>query len=215
MREEVGRRWSFRVLPVVVLGGVVFIGTAELSPVRATAEQSTPAVQSVTPDSTLRALSMLEGRWVPAEDSLLVRRPELRDVVVFEYGWLVGGKAMRLREGVTMDGGDAALEGFIYWDPATERIEWVAVAGRLEGQGRLFRGEFVVRADGRLERNYDVHYRTLADMPGEEFGGSRRRYREVIEPAGRDTLRHTLEWWWQGRWQPYARGRYVIRRLGS
>ena len=58
-------------------------------------------------------------------------------------------------------------------------------------------------------------WRTLADMPGEELGGSRRQYRDVWAPDGPDAITHTLEWWHEGRWQPYARGTYRLVRAGS
>jgi hypothetical protein len=172
---------------------------------------------SPDPDSTVRALEPLIGRWrIPPGDSLLARNPELERLVVIEAQWLVGGKAIRYREHVWPDstrGGE--LEGLIYWDPAEERLELIAVAGHGPGQGRLFVGELKPLADGRIEKVYDVFYRTLADTPGEELGGRRRRYREIIEVAGPDRLTHTLEWWRDGRWQPFGRGRYELVRADA
>lgn len=91
----------------------------------------------------------------------------------------------------------------------------MGVGGPGEGQGRLFVGTWTPLADGRVERLYDVYYRTLADMPGEELEGSRRRYRDVWAADGPDAITHTLEWWHEGRWQPYARGSYRLVRAGS
>jgi len=167
----------------------------------------------VEPDSTLRALAFLAGSWrVPPGHPVLAQRPDLADVVILDVRWVVGGKALRWREQVPADASGAELEGMIYWDPAGERIEFMAVAGTGEGQGRLFRGEMTALADGRVEKVYDVFYRTLADTPGEELGGARRRYREVLEPSGPDGLVHSLEWWLDGRWQPYGQGRYELVR---
>jgi hypothetical protein len=179
------------------------------------AAQTTPAAEA--PDETLAALAFLAGRWrVPSGDPLLDAHPEAARLVVLEARWVVGGKALRWREHVPVDGPDEAeLEGMVYWDPAEERIEFVAVGGRADGQGRLFVGHFIPLDDGRVEKVYDVFYRTLADMPGEELGGSRRRFREVLEPAGPDGLEHTLEWWLDGRWQPYSRGRYRLTRAAE
>lgn len=133
------------------------------------------------------------------------------------YEWTVGRYAMRLREGFPVGHPEAAeLDGLIYWDPATERIEFVAVAGRGPGQGRFFRGEYRVLEGGGVERIYDVFYRTLEDMPGEELGGSRRRYREVYLPVTPDSMDSTLDWWMDGGWRPYHRGRYaVVRATGA
>jgi hypothetical protein len=76
-------------------------------------------------------------------------------------------------------------------------------------------GTWTPLADGRVERLYDVYYRTLADTPGEDQGGSRRRYRDVWAADGPNAITHTLEWWHEGRWQPYARGNYRLVRAGS
>lgn len=176
------------------------------------AAQSPPP--TVVPDSTMRALAFMTGRWrVPAGDPILAQHPELADLAIIDARWAVGGKAIRYREHASSDDANGALlDGLIYWNPATERIEFVAVAGPGAGQGRLFVGAFTPLADGRVEKIYDVFYRTLADTPGEELGGARRRYREVLEPAGPDRLVHSLEWWLDGRWQRYARGHYELVR---
>ena len=52
-------------------------------------------------------------------------------------------------------------------------------------------------------------------MPGEELGGTQRRYREIhtIEPAGRVSI--TLDWWRDGEWQPFGPGQYAIKRASS
>lgn len=165
-------------------------------------------------DSALRALEFLIGRWgVPPAEAAAHQAGALANVIILDMQWAVGGHSIRLREHVPVGQADSAeLEGLVYWDPAQERIEFVAVAGWGDDQGRLFVGEYRPQANGTVERTYDVYYRTLADTPGEEAGGSRRRYREVWEPAGTDRLQHTLEWWWSGRWQPYARGRYTLVR---
>ena len=170
----------------------------------------------VEPDSTLRALAFLAGSWrVPPGHPVLAQRPDLADVVILDVRWVVGGKALRWREQVPADASGAELEGMIYWDPAVEKIRFVGVGGPGEGQGRLLVGTWTPLADGRVERLYDVYYRTLADMPGEELGGSRRRYRDVWAADGPDAITHTLEWWHEGRWQRYGRGDYRLVRAGS
>lgn len=170
------------------------------------------AASATMPDETLQALAFLVGRWrVPAGDPALEQVPELAELDIVTATWTVGGKAMRWLDHVAEDG-TAEAEGLIFWDPALEEIRFVGVGGPGEGQGRLFVGTWTPLADGRVERRYDVFYRTLADMPGEELGGSRRRYRDVWAADGADALTHTLEWWHEGRWQTYARGSYRLVR---
>jgi hypothetical protein len=153
---------------------------------------------AVVPDSTVAGLAFLEGRWrIAAGDPALQQYPELAELDIVQATWVVGGKAMRWLDHVGPDG-TAEAEGMIYWDPAVEKIRFVGVGGPGEGQGRLLVGTWTPLADGRVERLYDVYYRTLADMPGEELGGSRRRYRDVWAADGPDAITHTLEWWHEG-----------------
>jgi hypothetical protein len=154
-------------------------------------------------DVSLAALAPLLGAWSPAEDA---------GRVVHDYQWTVGRQAMRLREGYARGAAEQAeLDGTIYGDPAAGSIGFVAVAGPGVGQGRLFRGSYRALPDGRIERVYTVHYRTAADTPGEELGGTSRRYREVYTIAG-DRLDATLEWWREGAWQPFGPGKYALVR---
>jgi hypothetical protein len=123
----------------------------------------------------------------------------------------VGGKAIQIRESFRLGRAqDALLAGFVYWNPATERVEFVAVAGPGPGEGRMFTGKYRALDDGTIERTYDVFYRTLADVPGEGFGGLRRRYRERYRMVTRDSIASTLEWFHEGTWRPYGR----FARLG-
>lgn len=181
-------------------------------------EQSGPPSSSpMAPGDTSRlaGLEALVGAWSPPA-AVQASRPRYRGHVVHAYAWTVGRQAMRLREGFTLGHPDEALlDGLVYWDPATERIEFVAVAGPGPGEGRFFHGEYHLLEDGSIERIYDVFYRTLEDMPGEELGGSRRRYREVYIPITADSMDSTLEWWMDGAWRPYNRGRYAVVRAAS
>lgn len=171
---------------------------------------SSPALAAQTrPDSTLRGLEVMIGDWAPSQ-----RQRPPADHVVHRYTWTVGGKAIRIQEGFRVTAPETAeLDGFVYWNPATERVEFVAVAGHGPGQGRFFQGEYTVLADGAVERTYDVFYRTLADTPGEEFGGTRRRYREVYRRISADSTAATLDWWHNGAWRPFGPGLYgIVRR---
>lgn len=208
-------------VPVAPASGSVLVlvvcALAVVQLLPATLEAQEPAASAV-PDSTLRVLEFLTGQWrIPPGDSLLERRPELAGMLVIDAEWAVGGKAIRYREQVFPESDRGAeLEGLIYWDPAREQIRFTAVAGHDDGQGRLLVGEFTPLDDGRIEKVYDVYYRTLADMPGEELGGARRRFREVLEPTGADRFTHSLEWWHEGRWQRWARGHYeLVRARGT
>ncbi len=189
-----------------ILSALGLLGMTASTPVRPAPE---PQGQGV-----LSFLEPLIGSWAPdADEALLRRRPELRDQIVHHYEWMVGRQAIRILEGYPRGRpDDAELQGMIYWDPATQRAEFIAVAGHDEGQGRLFRGEYLRLSDGRIERVYDVHYRTPADMPGEELGGTRRRYREIHTIGEEGRVSVTLDWWRDGRWQPFAIGRYAMKR---
>lgn len=154
---------------------------------------------SANRDGSLHLLSPLLGAW---------GAPQAPDRIVHDYRWTVGGQAMRVREGFASAEPDAAeLDGTVFWSPEHGRIEFVAVAG--EDHGRLFRGEYRALDDGRIERVYTVFYRTAADTPGEELGGLERRYREVYTIEG-EALQATLEWWRDGRWQPFGPGKYAL-----
>ncbi len=167
----------------------------------------------------LAFLAPLVGEWAPnVADSILRQRPELKNLVAHHYVWTVGRNAIRLRENYARGKPDESeLDGLIYWDPTKQLVEFVAVAGHADGQGRLFHGEYTRLSDGRIERVYDVQYRTKADTPGEELGGTRRRYREVYTVESRNVLAFTLEWWRDGRWQSfgYGPGKYVLTRLNN
>jgi hypothetical protein len=126
---------------------------------------------------------------------------------------MVGGRVLRVRENFIQGRAEGAdLEGLVYWDVASERVLFVAVAGRGPGQGRVFHGEYRVLGDGAVERVYDVTYRTTADTPGEGLGGRTRRYREVYRAVGADSLDATLEWWVRGAWRPFGPGKYALAR---
>ncbi len=162
------------------------------------------------PDSTLAGLSRLVGLWGPAT----LAPGQRGQPIVHDYSWTVGSKALRIREGYLLGHTeDAQLDGMVYWNPSTETIQFVAVAGKGEGQGRFFTGEYRVLADSTVERTYDVYYRTLVDTPGEQLGGSRRRYREVYRWVTPDSVHATLEWWRDGRWQPFGPGTYDVVRV--
>jgi hypothetical protein len=175
-----------------------------------------PQLRAQTPaPNPLAMLQPMIGEWAPVvPDSVLQRRPQLRNQVVHGYQWTVGQNAIRLREGYPRgEETRSELDGLIYWDPSRQQVLFVAVAGHGEGAGRLFYGEYTRLSDGRIERVYDVHYRTRGDMPGEEFGGTRRRYREIytLTPDGRADAQ--LDWWHEGRWQPFGPGHYSMKRI--
>lgn len=165
-----------------------------------------PGVRGYLGDSTLTFLAPLIGEWTPVlPDSILQQIGH--QPISGNYRWVVGERAIMFRESYPA-GGDpeqALLQGMIYWNPATERVELVAVAGPGDGQGRLFRGEYRMREDGTIEREFDVYYRTLADIPGEQFGGSRRRYLETVTFVTPDSVATSLKWWHDGAWRPFGR----------
>jgi len=191
-----------------ILAVVTILGGLLGGPVHPLPAQEAP-VRGYLADSTLAFLEPLIGEWHPAElpDSLEQLTPP---IVGHAYEWTVGRKAIRLREIYRAGSADAAqLDGLVYWNPATERVEWVAVAGHGGGEGRLFVGEYRQLADGAIQRTYDVFYRSLADTPGEAFGGSRRRYRETYRFESADRIASTLDWFHDGAWRgfgPFATG---------
>jgi hypothetical protein len=166
-----------------------------------------PQVHPAPTDTTLAALERLVGRWGPGGANTGRR-------VIHEYTWAVGRMALHLREGFPIDHPDQAeLDGLVFWHPAAQLVQFVAVAGRRRGQGRVFEGEYRVLADSTIERIYDVYYRSLADTPGEELGGNRRRYREIYRWVTADSVEARLDWWRDGGWQPYGPGTYAMVRL--
>jgi hypothetical protein len=170
------------------------------------------ALAAADGENPLSGLAPLLGRWgVPP--AVAEARAELQGRVVHDYAWTVGQNALRVRESYALgDAAGAELQGLVYWHPGTGALELRAVAGPGAEQGRVFVGEYRVLADGRIERVYDVHYRTPEDTPGEELGGSVRRYREVYTIEG-DALTATLEWWRDGAWQPFGPGEYSLVRI--
>jgi hypothetical protein len=170
-------------------------------------QSGAPPQPTFSTDTTLTALERLVGRWGPGD----ARTPQR---VIHEYTWVVGRMALHLREGFSVNQPDQAeLEGIVFWHPAGQRVQFVAVAGRRPGQGRVFEGEYRILADSTVERIYDVYYRSLADTPGEELGGNRRRYREIYRWVTADSVEARLDWWRDGRWQPFGPGRYTMVRL--
>lgn len=169
-----------------------------------TAQQ--PPVRGFLNDSTLGFLAPLIGEWTPLLPDSVIRQIGHRPIAG-NYQWVVGRRAIMFRESYPA-GGDpdqALLHGMIYWNPATEKVEFVAVAGPGDGEGRLFEGTYRLREDGAIEREYDVFYRTLADIPAEVHGGSRRRYLETATFTAPDTIATTLRWWFDGAWRPFGR----------
>lgn len=178
---------------------LLFVG-ADARPTLAQPDQ----VRGYLADSSLVFLEPLVGSWRPTglPDSLAALDPP---IVAADYRWTVGKKAMRIHESFRGDDVDAAdLDGLIYWNPATERVEFVAVAGHGPGQGRLFIGEYHELEDGAIARTYDVFYRAPTDVPGEVYGGLRRRFREVYRPVTRDSLSTALDWFHDGAWRGYG-----------
>jgi hypothetical protein len=175
-----------------------------------------PASAQATGDSTLIGFAALVGSWSPSRSPGRTQQPvPPPDFVLHQYAWTVNGMALRVRENFRAAHPEAEeLDGMVYWNPATERVEFLAVGGGGPGQGRLFQGEYRVLADGAVERVYDVFYRTLADTPGEEFGGSRRRYREIYRWVTADSVKVSLDWWHERQWRPFGPGAYAMVRRG-
>lgn len=168
------------------------------------AAQGAP-VRGYVNDSSLAFLAPLIGAWHPVglPDSLERLDPP---IVAHDYRWTVGTKAIQIRESFRLGSADdALLSGMVFWNPATERVEFVAVAGPGSGEGRLFSGEYRLLDDGTIERIYDVFYRAPADVPGDAFGGLRRRYRERYRMTSSDSIASTLEWFHDGAWRPFGR----------
>lgn len=197
-----------------ILGAVMLVFVPAAPWALLAAQDTLPPVRGYLADSTLAFLEPMIGSWQPMglPDSLMQLDPP---IVGHDYQWTVGRKAIRLRESFRLGDPDAArLDGLVYWNPATERIEFTAVAGPGPGQGRLFKGVYRQLENGTIERTYDVFYRTLADMPAEVFGGSRRTYRERYTFLTPDSVASQLDWFHDGAWRgfgPFATGSF--RRL--
>lgn len=185
---------------------------AALALVAGTDARPRPAPPPAAGENPVAALEPLLGVWgLPAD--VVAQRPELAERVVHDYAWTVGENALRVREGYLAGAPEASeLDGLVYWHPQREELQLTAVAGHGAGEGRLFQGTYRALDDGRIERVYEVFYRTPEDMPGAELGGTSRRYREVYTIAG-DALAATLEWWRDEAWRPFGPGTYALVRL--
>lgn len=178
-----------------------------------TAQTPQTAVRGYLSDSSLAFLTPLVGAWRPLHIPDSLRRLD-PPIVALDYRWTVGGKAVSLRESFRGSADSALLTGLVYWNPATERVELLAVAGKGDGEGRVFMGEYRELEGGVIERVYDVFYRAAPDVPGEQFGGLRRRYRETYRVVTPDSIASTLDWFHDGTWRPYGQfARGSFRRI--
>jgi hypothetical protein len=165
--------------------------------------QSPPPVRGYLNDSALALLKPLIGRWRPTTVLNPSAYPPGTTIVAEDYRWTVAGKAIRYRENYPLPLVDSAnVDGLIYWNPATERVEFVGVSGRGVGQGHLYLGEYHLLADGTVERVFEGFYRTLDDVPGDSYGGLRRRYRQKFTFFTPDSVGFVLEWFHDGAWRP-------------
>jgi hypothetical protein len=183
--------------------GPVLLSLSLLGPAAVRAQTQAP-VRGYLADSSLALLRPLIGRWRP----LMVVGPSVPEgetLVAEEYRWVVGGKAIHYFENFLLSRPDSAqVDGLIYWNPATERVELVAVAGSGVGQGHLYTGEFHQLEDGTLERVFDGFYRSREDIPADAFGGMRRRYRQRFQFFTADSVGFSLEWFHDGAWRPFG-----------
>lgn len=189
-----------------ILSGLMLLGLLSAASAAGARAQVAPTAKGRLADSSLTFLAPLVGDWQPVLPDSVLQRLGFTPIAG-SYRWVVGQRAMVWRESFRAgdDPDTADLHGMIYWNPATEKIEFVAVAGKDDGQGRLFQGEYRVREDGTIEREYDVYYRTLADTPGEDLGGSRRRFLETVRFVTADSVTTSLRWWHDGAWRPFGR----------
>ncbi len=188
---------------VVRIGSVV-LSLAGLAPA-VVRGQTQASVRGYLADSSLALLRPLIGRWRPLVVISTSAQSAGASIVAEEYRWVVGGKAIRYVENYPLAHPDSAqVQGLIYWNPATERVEFVSVAGTGPGQGHLYQGEFHELADGDVERVFEGFYRTPEDIPGDSFGGMRRRYRQRFHIITADSVAFTLEWFHDGAWRPFG-----------
>jgi len=168
------------------------------------AQEARP-VRGYLNDSTLAFMRPLIGHWRPV--IVYGASPGDTTTIVAEaYRWTVGGKAIHYLENYPLGQPDSAqVDGMVYWNPAAERVEFVGVAGRGPGQGRLYQGEYRELDDGTIERVFDGYYRTLADIPAETLGGFHRRYRQRFRFVTPDSLEYQLDWFHDGAWRPFGR----------
>lgn len=168
--------------------------------------QTQPMVRGYLNDSSLAFLKPMIGRWRP----VVVYNPSGlapgTTIVAEDYRWTVGKKAIHYLENYPLPLVDSAqVDGLIYWNPATERVEFLGVAGSGEGQGHLYVGEYRQLEDGTVERVFDGFYRSAADTPGDALGGLRRRYRQRFQFITADSVAFTLDWFHDGAWRPFGR----------
>jgi hypothetical protein len=167
------------------------------------AAQSAPPVRGYLNDSSLALLRPLIGRWRPLVVYNAAALPPGAMIVAEDFRWTFGGKSIHYRENYVAPNADSALvEGTIYWNPATERVEFRAVSAA--GAGHLYVGEYRALADGRLEREFTGYYQSAADVPPDALGGTRRRDPQRVELLAADTLGDTHEWFHNRAWRPFG-----------
>jgi hypothetical protein len=167
------------------------------------AAQSAPPVRGYLNDSSLALLRPLIGRWRPLVVYNAAALPPGAMIVAEDFRWTFGGKSIHYRENYVAPNADSALvEGTIYWNPATERVEFRAVSAA--GAGHLYVGEYRALADGRLEREFTGYYQSAADVPADALGGTRRRFRQRFEFFSADSVGYSLEWFHDGAWRPFG-----------
>jgi hypothetical protein len=189
----------------------LMLALALLLPTTASA-QTQPPVHGYLNDSSLALLRPLIGLWRP----LVVYNPSAiapgKTLVAEDYRWTVGGRAIHYRENYPLPEADSALvDGMIYLNPATERVEFLAISGA-GAAGHLYVGEYHQLEDGTLERVFEAFYRAPADVPGDAYGGLRRRYRQRFQLFSADSVGFTLEWFHDGAWRPFG-GRFSHNTL--
>lgn len=177
--------------------------------------QAGPQVRGYLNDSSLAFLKPFLGRWRPVVTYAPPGQSAPARVVAEDYRWAVGAKAILYRENYPFPAEDSAqVVGMIYWNPSTERVEYLGVSGTGVGQGHLYQGEYHELEDGSVERVFEGFYRTLEDIPGDAFGGTRRRFRQRFEFVTPDTIAYQLEWFHNGAWRPFGRfARNTLVRL--
>jgi hypothetical protein len=114
------------------------------------AAQSAPPVRGYLNDSSLALLRPLIGRWRPLVVYNAAALPPGAMIVAEDFRWTFGGKSIHYRENYVAPNADSALvEGTIYWNPATERVEFRAVS--VAGAGYFSTSASAVSASALFE----------------------------------------------------------------
>lgn len=151
------------------------------------------------------------GTW-QAPDSILAKfPPEMAARPLVTYEWGSQKRIVRLFEVHAPDQKEEGLlEGFVLWNPVTHKVEFYAYNKESDF---LFRGEYTILEENRIQRIYDVYYPT--DHRFYKGGNAVITFRETSSLSeDKKTKFNTVEYFNKrdGRWDPWSTSAMARKR---